>query len=314
MQSNALGYYCNWTVLDFYALSCLHFNSHWLISCNKVEPSLLCWWSREGNHRTWWHLGLSCLCTAGLLQSSSEILFNEIWNACWLYIDMWGNVWAKAAVTNPQVLSTAYKPNMGIPRFISLTFCMILWGWNQRKSTTSEAPSLTAELQIPWGQQCPEISPILGAPEKVKENGTSTNGILASREWYGINEKGGKKIQWVQTAVEVLKLWLYLLDWGNSETMEDDSEFPSALVCLPALFLMTHTHWWTPLQQAVSYSKEGPCWVWPSHAFLPFILWIGGQSTKELEHCKLTWSQRICGFPDFICVPEVFQMAFCIQV
>lgn len=193
MQSNALGYYCNWTVLDFYALSCLHFNSHWLISCNKVEPSLLCWWSREANHRTWWHLGLSCLCTAGLLQSSSETLFNEIWNACWLYIDMWGNVWAKAAVTNPQVLSTAYKPNVGIPRFISLTFCMILWGWNQRKSTTSEALSLTAELQIPWDQQCPEISPILGAPEKVKENGTSTYGILASRGWYGINEKGGKK-------------------------------------------------------------------------------------------------------------------------
>lgn len=46
----------------------------------------------------------------------------------------------------------------------------------------------------------------------------------------------------MQTAVEVLKLWLYLLDWGNSETMEDDSEFPRALVCLSALFLMTHTH------------------------------------------------------------------------
>lgn len=70
---------------------------------------------------------------------------------------------------------------------------MILWGWNQRKSTTSEALSLTAELQIPWDQRCPEISPILGAPEKVKENGISTNGILASRGWYGINEKGGKK-------------------------------------------------------------------------------------------------------------------------
>lgn len=276
---------------------------------------MLCWWSREANHRTWWHLGLSCLCTAGLLQSSSETLFNEIWNACWLYIDMWGNVWAKAAVTNPQVLSTAYKPNVGIPRFIGLTKKHDFMGLKSEKINhqwSSQFDCRAANLlrsAAPWDQP---------------HTGCSWEG---ERKWdfdiwyIGIQgmvwdkwERGKKRIQWAQTAVEVLKLWLYLLDWGSSETMEDDSEFPSALVCLSALFLMTHTHWWTPVQQAVSYSKEGPCWVWPSHAFLTFILWIGGQSTKELEHCKLTWSQRICGFPDFICVPEVFQMAFCIQV
>lgn len=213
MQSNALGYYCNWTVLDFYALSCLHFNSHWLISCNKVEPSLLCWWSREANHRTWWHLGLSCLCTAGLLQSSSETLFNEIWNACWLYIDMWGNVWAKAAVTNPQVLSTAYKPNVGIPRFIGLTKKHDFMGLKSEK------------INHQWSSQfdCRAANPLRSAvPWDQPHTGGSWEGERKwdFDKWYiGIQgmvwdkwERGEKRIQWVQTAVEADKA-LALSSW-----------------------------------------------------------------------------------------------------
>lgn len=96
---------------------------------------------------------------------------------------------------------------------------------------------------------------------------------------------------------------------NNRETTEDDYEFYSASVRLSALWLMTHAHYAIQVQQAAAlvHGPEGPCWFWPSH---PMDRWSKYQGAWT--HSADSW--RTCSFPDFSCIPEVFQLPFCLQV